>query len=65
MIIDYNNKRTKSSIILPHPRMHKRSFVLLPLFELEKNWSHPLLKQNIKTLLSLLTNRDIRSIKQI
>ena len=64
-IIDYNNKRTKSSIILPHPRMHKRSFVLLPLFELEKNWSHPLLKQNIKTLLSLLTNRDIRSIKQI
>ena len=64
-ILDYDNKKTNEQIILPHPRMHKRSFVLLPLFEINKAWKHPLNKQDIKTLISTLSNRDIRSIKQI
>ncbi len=64
-ILDYNNRKTKEQIILPHPRMHKRNFVLLPLFEINKAWKHPLKKQDIKTLISTLSNRDIRSIKQI
>ena len=28
-------------LILPHPRMSERNFVLLPLFEIEKSWKHP------------------------
>ena len=64
-ILDYNNRKTKEKIILPHPRMHKRNFVLFPLFEINKAWKHPLKKQDIKTLISRLSNRDIRSIKQI
>tara|TARA_B100000963_G_scaffold360990_1_gene394229 strand:+ start:1258 stop:1770 length:513 start_codon:yes stop_codon:yes gene_type:complete len=64
-ILDYGNIKSKDNIILPHPRMHERSFVLLPLFEISKNWSHPILKVDIKTLISLLSSRDISSIKQI
>ena len=64
-ILDYDNKKTNEQIILPHPRMHKRSFVLLPLFEINKAWKHPLKKRDIKSLISTLSNRDIRSIKQI
>ena len=64
-IIDYDNKIINNEIILPHPRMHKRNFVLFPLFEINKAWKHPLNKQDIKTLISTLSNRDIRSIKQI
>ena len=64
-IIDYENKIINDKIILPHPRMHTRNFVLLPLFELNKDWKHPVSKHNIKTLIFLLPNRDIRSIKQI
>ena len=64
-IIDYENKIINDKIILPHPRMHTRNFVLLPLFELNKDWKHPVYKHNIKTLIFLLPNRDIRSIKQI
>ena len=64
-IIDYKNKQLRGDLILPHPRMHKRNFVLFPLFELNKDWKHPILKQNIKKLISSLPDKDIRSIKQI
>tara|TARA_B100000886_G_scaffold267590_1_gene191798 strand:- start:565 stop:1077 length:513 start_codon:yes stop_codon:yes gene_type:complete len=64
-ILDYNRKCLNQNITLPHPRMHKRNFVLLPLFEINKDWVHPTLKSHIKRLILLLPNRDIRTIKQI
>ena len=64
-ILDYKNKLLNDDIILPHPRMHKRNFVLLPLFELNKAWEHPFFKYDIKKLIIPLSNKDIRSIKQI
>ena len=64
-IIDYYNQKIKDKIILPHPRMHERNFVLLPLYELNKDWTHPILNQPIKKLILSLSNKDIRSIKQI
>ena len=64
-IIDYNNKNKIDKIILPHPRMHRRNFVLIPLFELNKDWCHPILKFDIKKLILSLSNSDIRTIKKI
>jgi len=64
-IIDYNKKIEKNSVILPHPRMHSRNFVLFPLFEINRNWVHPITKLHIKSLILSLSNRDITSIKQI
>ena len=64
-ILDYKSKIKNDQIILPHPRMHTRNFVLFPLFELNKDWKHPISKHHIKRLIFSLSNRDIRSIKQI
>tara|TARA_A100001011_G_scaffold31528_1_gene30495 strand:+ start:1336 stop:1848 length:513 start_codon:yes stop_codon:yes gene_type:complete len=64
-IIDFNSLILKGKLNLPHKRMHKRNFVLFPLFEIEKTWFHRLKKKNIKTLIFSLSNNDIRSIKQI
>ena len=64
-ILDYDNKIINNKIILPHPRMHLRNFVLFPLFEINKDWKHPISKLHIKELILSLTNRDIRTIKQI
>ncbi len=64
-ILDYNSKKATGDVNLPHPRIHLRNFVLLPLFELNKDWVHPISKHHIKTLISSLPNRDIRSIKLI
>ena len=64
-ILDYNKTNIIEKYInLPHPRMHKRNFVLIPLFEIDKNWIHPRSKQHIKSLILTLPNTDIRSIKQ-
>ena len=64
-IIDFNGLILKDRLILPHKMMHKRNFVLFPLFEIEKEWIHPVKKVNIKRLILSLSNNDIRSIKQI
>ena len=64
-IIDYKSQKIKSDIILPHPRMSERNFVLFPLFEINKNWKHPVSKVDIKRLIISLPIKDIRSIKQI
>ncbi len=64
-IIDYSFEKSNSNILLPHPRMHTRNFVLLPLFEINKNWIHPITKLHIKKLILSLSKMDITSIKQI
>ena len=67
-IIDYDNKilvRQNKKLILPHPRMSNRNFVLLPLFEVDKSWKHPKSKINIVNLINSLPIKDLRSIKQI
>ncbi len=64
-IIDYNQKITVNGINVPHPRMHLRNFVLIPLFEIEKNWRYPNSKRYIKDLIFSLSNSDIRSIKLV
>ena len=68
-IIDYDKKIQKSTknqnLIIPHPKMHKRNFVLLPLFEIAKTWIHPIKKASIKDLINALDAEDLRTIKLI
>ncbi|MDC0457406.1 2-amino-4-hydroxy-6-hydroxymethyldihydropteridine diphosphokinase [Alphaproteobacteria bacterium] len=59
-LIDYSSKILESeNIKIPHPRAHLRRFVMEPLFEIEKNWVHPILKLNITDILSQLDKQEI------
>ena len=69
-ILDYKGLTYEFSInndklIIPHPRLHSRNFVLFPLFEIEKNWKHPFKKTKIQDLIGKLDNSSLYSIKQI
>ena len=42
------------NLILPHPALHQRRFVLEPLAEIAPNWLHPILKKTASQLLAHL-----------
>ena len=51
-IIFYGNLILSSQeLTVPHPLMHKRDFVLIPLLEVDKDYIHPVLNLRIKDLL--------------
>ena len=65
-ILDYDRKIIiEKNLKLPHPRMHTRNFVLLPFFEIDRTWIHPLKKIDIKKLLSFIKESDLISVKLI
>ena len=43
-----------SNLALPHPRMHERAFVLLPLGELRPEWEHPVSGIAIQDLIAMI-----------
>ncbi len=45
--------------VLPHPRAHQRAFVLRPLLDVNPAWRHPVLRQNVTTLLAELPPQEI------
>ena len=59
-LIDFCNKVSKCNrLIIPHPRAHLRRFVMEPLFEIEKNWVHPILKLSVLEILNQLATQEI------
>ena len=58
-IVDFKNFiKNTNKLVLPHPRCHLRNFVLYPIFEIDPNWSHPILKKNAKYLINKLNRKS-------
>ena len=45
-------------LILPHPRLHLRNFVLVPLSEIASDLVHPILRLDISTILSETSDKS-------
>lgn len=57
-ILFYEDRVLNSeALVLPHPRMHKRHFVLRPFCDIDPNVEHPVYKKNIRELYDMLDER--------
>ena len=71
-ILDYGGRRLgwpqrgrqRGRLVLPHPEMHARSFVLVPLLEVDPHWRHPALAVAGRTLLARLGRQSRRGIRR-
>lgn len=43
----------QDNLIIPHPRLHKRRFTLLPLVDIDKNFKHPVFQLTNNELLEM------------
>lgn len=48
---------------IPHPRMHKRRFVLRPFCDIDSGVVHPVLKENMQSLLSKLKEKNQKVVE--
>ncbi len=55
---DLQTSRTPDQLILPHPRLQDRAFVLIPLADIAPNWRHPVLNLTVKEMLEALPEKD-------
>lgn len=60
-ILDYGGQvQELDGLNLPHPRMHQRAFVLVPLVDIAPGWIHPVLDQSAADLLANLDPTQIK-----
>jgi len=51
----------KPSLVIPHPRLQERGFVLLPLMDLDPNLTHPVTKKSVR---EMMTDCNVEGIKK-
>lgn len=55
-------KTAPDHLILPHPRLHERAFVLAPLMDIAPDWHHPVLGKTVQQMYQALPDAARASV---
>lgn len=60
--VETQKMRAPEQLILPHPRLQDRAFVLIPMYDVAPDWVHPVLGLSVSQMLDQLPEADKASV---
>ncbi len=54
-----------NNLIIPHPALHLRPFVILPIRDLDTNWKHPVFLKTIAQIIDKFEPNELNKVKKI
>ena len=65
-IISYDNLiLNEKNIKIPHPALHLRPFVILPIRDLDTNWKHPIFFETVTQIIDKFEPKEINKVKKL
>lgn len=58
-------KRAPDHLILPHPRLQDRAFVLVPLLDVAPDWVHPVIGRSVAEMVAALDPATLSQIQPV
>lgn len=62
---DLQSKVAPDQLILPHPRLQDRAFVLVPLADIAPDWRHPMRGQTVLQMLQACPQSEIDAVRPL
>lgn len=59
---DKQQEAAPGQLLLPHPRMHQRGFVLVPLCDVAPDWVHPITRRSVTEMCAALPPEEVAAI---
>lgn len=60
--LENQRKTAPNQLILPHPRLQDRAFVLVPLADIAPDWTHPVTGARVSEMIEALPQADLDSV---
>ncbi|MEZ5770041.1 MAG: 2-amino-4-hydroxy-6-hydroxymethyldihydropteridine diphosphokinase [Paracoccaceae bacterium] len=65
LTVDEQRAQAPDALILPHPRMAERAFVLVPAAEVAADWRHPVLGRTLVELRDALPAAEVAAVRAL
>ena len=63
--LEKQTEQAPDDLILPHPRLQDRAFVLIPMLELIPDWKHPVSGLTVAEMVDRLPESDRNEVKRL
>ncbi len=63
--LDAQKQQAPQELILPHPRLQDRAFVLVPMADVAPDWRHPVLGRTVTEMLAELDADEIKAVTPV